>query len=195
MLDRYFAVLAEAVQRHGGIVEKFIGDAVMAVFGIPVLHEDDGLRAVRAAAEIPGAVRELNGELERRWGVQLRVRVGLSTGEVIAGAAAGAGEQRLATGDAVNLAARLQGLAGPGEVVLGESTVRLVRTAGRVDPLDPVVVKGKAVLVRPYRLVAVDPHPAGPLGASPLVGRSDELENLRRAWSETLSRGGRNGAS
>src|SRR5213080_1564464 len=112
LLARYFERMKTIVERHGGTVEKFIGDAVMAVFGAPVAHEDDALRAVRAGAEMRAALPEL--------GVQ--ARIGVNTGEVVTGT-----EERLATGDAVNVAARLEQAARPGEVLLGESTLQLVR--------------------------------------------------------------------
>src|ERR1041384_3362697 len=110
LLARYFARMKAIVERHGGSVEKFIGDAVMAVFGVPQLHEDDALRAVRAAVEMRDALPEL--------GVQ--ARIGVNTGEVVVGT-----EERLATGDAVNVAARLEQSAGAGEVILGPETARL----------------------------------------------------------------------
>ncbi|HEY9456751.1 MAG TPA: adenylate/guanylate cyclase domain-containing protein, partial [Gaiella sp.] len=101
---RYFDVVQGVLERHGGTVEKFVGDAVMAVFGVPVVHEDDALRAVRAAAEIGDALRLLGDELAREHGIRLATRTGLNTGEVIVGG--GAPDQKLATGDAVNVAAR-----------------------------------------------------------------------------------------
>jgi class 3 adenylate cyclase/tetratricopeptide (TPR) repeat protein len=183
VLDRYFAVLRQEVHRHGGIVEKFIGDAVMAVFGIPVIHEDDALRAVRAAAAIPGALQELNAELDRRWQVRIRVRTGVTTGVVVAGS--GDGGQRLATGDAVNLAARLQALAPPDGVLLSTGTFRLVRAAVHAEPLDPVAVKGKGDAVQPYRLVSLAAPgkvAEGHRPDSPLLGRDQELHALRAAW-------------
>src|SRR5688500_14951760 len=112
LLARYFARMKEVVERHGGSVEKFIGDAVMAVFGAPVSHEDDALRAVRAAAEMRDALAELG----------LVGRIGVTTGEVVTGT-----EERLVTGDAVNAAARLEQAAPPGEVLIGEPTLQLVR--------------------------------------------------------------------
>ena len=191
VLDRYFAVLREQVQRHGGVVEKYIGDAVMAVFGIPLLHEDDALRAVRAAGDIPPAVDELNRDLERRFSVRLQVRVGVNTGEVVAGTGPADGGQRLATGDAVNLAARLQGMAGPGEVVLAEATYRLVQGRVHADRLPAVAVKGKSEPVVPWRLrgpilLGADARAAAPTA---LRGRARELAALQQAWSETLSGG------
>src|SRR5919197_38783 len=121
VMSRYFETAKAIVERHGGSVEKFIGDAVMAVFGVPAVHEDDALRAVRAADELRGSLGELNEELERSYGTRLELRMGVNTGEVVTGT-----EERLATGDAVNVAARLEQAAEPGEVLLGEETHRLV---------------------------------------------------------------------
>src|SRR3954451_2433905 len=101
---RYFDAMRRALERHGGTVEKYIGDAVMAVFGIPVLHEDDALRAVRAAVEMRSGLATLNDELEREWGVRIRARTGVNTGEVVAGDATSG--QSFVTGDLVNVAAR-----------------------------------------------------------------------------------------
>ena len=114
ILARYFETGQQIIERHGGTVEKFIGDAVMAVFGVPVLHEDDALRAVQAAHALRDAIESLNEELERDYGTRLAVRIGVNTGEVVTGT-----EERLATGDAVNLAARLEEAAGHGEILLG----------------------------------------------------------------------------
>src|SRR6266511_5260348 len=108
----YFDAVRGTLERHGGTVEKFIGDAVMAVFGLPVLHEDDALRAVRAASDLAGDLEALDAELTEGWGTRLQVRVGVNTGEVVAGQAEGG--QVLVTGDPVNTAARLQQAADPG---------------------------------------------------------------------------------
>ena len=133
MLARYFDAMRRVVERHGGIVEKFIGDAVMAVFGIPILHEDDSLRAVRAALEFGAAVAALNEELAGgRW-PPISLRIGVNTGEVVAGDPAAS--QTLVTGDAVNVAARLEQAASPGEVMLGAGTYRLVRDAVDAEPI------------------------------------------------------------
>ena len=131
VIGRYFDEMSSVVERHGGTVEKFIGDAVMAVFGIPVVHEDDALRAVRAAVEMRDALTPLNEELEREHGVRIQVRVGVNTGEVVAGDPVG--EQRFATGDAVNVAARLEQAARTGRDPRRESTHRLVRDAVTVE--------------------------------------------------------------
>ena len=129
LLARYFERMQAIVAHHGGTVEKFIGDAVMAVFGVPVVHEDDALRAVRAAVEMRDALPELG----------LEGRIGVMTGEVVTGT-----EERLATGDAVNVAARLEQAAEPGEVLLGQPTLALVRDAVEVEAVAPLELKGKA---------------------------------------------------
>ncbi|HZB01467.1 MAG TPA: adenylate/guanylate cyclase domain-containing protein, partial [Actinomycetota bacterium] len=127
VMGRYFDRMAELIEGHGGTVEKFIGDAVMAVFGVPRLHEDDAVRAIRAAAEMQRAIDDLNAELMREHGVGIAARIGVNTGEVVAGDPTAG--QRLVTGDAVNVAARLEQAAGPGDVLMGESTYRLVKDA------------------------------------------------------------------
>ncbi|MGI8606239.1 MAG: adenylate/guanylate cyclase domain-containing protein, partial [Gaiellaceae bacterium] len=121
-----------ALERHGGTVEKFIGDAVVAVFGVPQAHEDDALRACRAALEMQARLEALNEELERRFGTRSALRIGLNTGEVVAGDATS--RETFVTGDPVNVAARLEQTAAPGEVLLGEPTYRLVREAVTVEP-------------------------------------------------------------
>ena len=121
VMARYFETARGCLERHGGSVEKFIGDAVMAVFGVPTVHEDDALRAVRAASELRDSLGSLNEELERDYGVSLQLRTGVNTGEVVVGEG-----QTLATGDAVNVAARLEQAAEPGEILLGAETRRLV---------------------------------------------------------------------
>src|SRR4051812_40142761 len=186
MISRYFQAMSDALERHGGTVEKFIGDAVMAVFGVPTLREDDALRAVRAAAEMRTALEELNEQLERRWGVRLRVRTGVNTGEVIAGdPSKGHG---FVTGDAVNVAARLEQAAGAGEIFIGKSTYELVRDAVEVEEVAPLALKGKSEPVPAFRLIDVVDHAPGfAAGASPLVGRERELGLLREAFERTLA--------
>jgi class 3 adenylate cyclase/tetratricopeptide (TPR) repeat protein len=178
VMERYFAEMRSVLERHGGTVEKFIGDAVMAVFGIPATHEDDALRAVRAAAEMGDRLADLNEELERERGVSLEVRTGVNTGEVVAGDPSGG--QFYATGDAVNVAARLEQDAEPGEVLLGEQTYRLVRDAVRVEPVGPLTLKGKEGVVAPYRLLeVVEGAPAVARHFdTPFVGRQEELARL-----------------
>src|SRR5215472_17485764 len=121
LLGTWYEEMRIAVERHGGTVEKFIGDAVMAVFGLPRAHEDDALRAVRAALEMQNAVGRINAPLAGRGIPELRVRIGINTGEVVTGEAAAT----LATGDAVNTAKRLEEAAGAGQILIGAVTERL----------------------------------------------------------------------
>ena len=120
LLAHFFVRMKGIIEAHGGVVDKFIGDAVMAVFGVPVAHEDDALRAVRAASEMRAALPEL----------KLLARIGINTGEVVTGTA-----ERLVTGDAVNVAARLEQVAAPGKVLLGAGTVQLVQGTVDVSPV------------------------------------------------------------
>jgi class 3 adenylate cyclase/tetratricopeptide (TPR) repeat protein len=175
VMGRWFGEAASALERHGGTVEKFIGDAVMAVFGIPTLREDDALRAVRAAAELRERIAGLNEDLERELGVAIVLRTGVNTGAVVAGDPAQG--QAFATGDAVNVAARLEQTAAPGEIVIGGTTYALVRDAVRAEPLAPLELKGKAETVEAFRLLEVfagAPAFTRRLDA-PFVGRKEEL--------------------
>ncbi|MFD2093625.1 ATP-binding protein [Blastococcus deserti] len=191
VMGRYFEVAREALQRHGGIVEKFIGDAVMAVFGVPTLHEDDALRAVRAAADLRQAVREeLNGELERNWGVQLAVRIGVNTGPVISGDPASG--QTLVTGDAVNVAARLEQVAGSGDILIGSVTWSLVRDAVVAEPATGLTLKGKDEPVQAYRVASVTPNMMGRARRTdtPMVGRERERRLLDQAFERSMAEAG-----
>ena len=185
VMSRYFAEMRAALERHGGTVEKFIGDAVMAVFGVPAIHEDDALRAVRAAAEMRAALEVLNKELERDHGVSLAARIGDNTGEVVAGDQ----PDTLVTGDAVNVAARLEQAADPGTVLIGEETLRLVRDAVVTEPMPPLEVKGKARPLAAFRLVEVTAGVAGFARRldSPMVGRERELGRLRQAFEAAVA--------
>jgi predicted ATPase/class 3 adenylate cyclase len=138
LLVRYFEEMSAIIRRHGGIVERYIGDEIMAMFGVPVLHEDDALRAVRTAAEMNDTLAILNRELDAGWGVKLRHRIGINTGEVITGDHSG---PRFTTGEAVRLAKRLEEAAAPGEILIGEATYRLVRDAVTVKPTGPRTLK------------------------------------------------------
>jgi class 3 adenylate cyclase/tetratricopeptide (TPR) repeat protein len=186
VMSRYFDEARSVHERHGGTVEKFIGDAVMAVFGIPRLHEDDALRAVRAATELRERLAELNEELERDWGVRLQLRTGVNTGEVVAGDASGG--QQFATGDAVNVAKRFEQAAQPDEVLLGEATYRLVRDAVTAEPVEPLALKGKEEPVAAYRLLEVSEEPRGTARRleAPLVGREHELTLLEQAYARVV---------
>jgi class 3 adenylate cyclase/tetratricopeptide (TPR) repeat protein len=173
ILGRYFDEMKAIVERHGGTVEKFIGDAVMAVFGVPQLHEDDALRAVRAAVEMRDALPELGVE----------ARIGLNTGEVVVGTG-----DRLATGDAVNVAARLEQAAASGEILLGAETAQLVRDAVQTEPTEPLELKGKSEPLVAHRLLAL--HEEAPAFArhldAPLVGRDRELRRLQEAFAQAV---------
>jgi predicted ATPase/class 3 adenylate cyclase len=186
VMSRYFETVAQALERHGGTVEKFIGDAVMAVFGIPVVHEDDALRAVRAVADVRAALDDLSGQLERERGIRLEVRTGVNTGEVVAGDPATG--RTLVTGDPVNVAARLEQAAGPGEILLGEGTRRLVRDAVRLEPAAAVEVGGEHDPVQAWKLVEVLDRAAGVARRldSPLVGRTGELAQLQHAFERAV---------
>ena len=169
LLARYFKRMKGIIELHGGTVEKFIGDAVMAVFGIPRAHEDDALRAVRAAAEMRDALPQLG----------LEGRIGVMTGRVVTGTA-----ERLATGDAVNVAARLE-QATSGEVLLGEPTLKLVRSAVEVEAVGPLVLKGKSDPVPAFRLLRVRSTPERS-NDSPFVGRERERATLFEVWQRAL---------
>jgi predicted ATPase/class 3 adenylate cyclase len=187
IMARYFGVLRQALERHGGTVEKFIGDAVMAVFGVPHAREDDALRAVRAAAEIRTAVAGLNQELEREFGITIGNRTGVNTGEVVTGDPGAAGS--LVTGDTVNTAARLEQAAPPNGILLGSLTFELVRDAVTAEPVEPVAAKGKAEPVPAYRLEAVRGYAPGRVRHldAPIVGREAELTHLRREFDICVS--------
>ena len=133
LLARYFDELSAVIRRHGGVVERYIGDAIMAVFGVPILHEDDALRAVRAAVEMRDTLAILNREFEAGWGVRLANRIGVNTGEVIAGAQG----HSSVTGEAINVAKRLEEAAAANEILIGEPTHRLVRDAVVVEQSGP----------------------------------------------------------
>jgi class 3 adenylate cyclase/tetratricopeptide (TPR) repeat protein len=185
VMSRYFTEMRAALERHGGTVEKFIGDAVMAVFGVPAIHEDDALRAVRAAAEMREALKALNKELERDHGVSLTARIGVNTGEVVAGDQ----PDTLVTGDAVNVAARLEQAAEPGTVLIGEETLRLVRDAVIAEPVPPLEVKGKSEPLAAFRLVEVTAGVAGLARRldSPMVGRERELARLGQTFEAAIA--------
>jgi class 3 adenylate cyclase/tetratricopeptide (TPR) repeat protein len=188
VMSRYFGAARRELVKHGGSVEKFIGDAVVAVFGIPITHEDDALRAVKAAVALREALAEVNAEIDARWGVMLRARVAVVTG-VVAGSADG---ENLVLGDTGNTAARLQQLAGSGEVLLSPATHALVRDAVEVERLPPAELRGKAERVPVYRLLRLRPQAE----AVPrhfdrmLVGRQSELAEFEDACRRALRQRG-----
>jgi class 3 adenylate cyclase len=187
-MAHWFDIARVVIEQHGGAVEKFIGDAVMAVFGVPQVHEDDAVRALRAGSDLLKALASMNEELARERGLALQVRLGVNTGEVVAG---GAREpQTLVTGDAVNIAKRLEEAARPGEILVGSTTERLARAAGTFELVGPLELKGKSGAVEAWRLVEIVPA-AGlvqQLGDTPLVGRRGELARLRALSVDRCSR-------
>jgi class 3 adenylate cyclase len=181
LLERYSEIAREILERHGGVIEKFIGDAVVAFFGLTELHEDDALRAVRAAVELRDAVGTLRDDLAITSGIDFGVRFGVNSGDVFVGAAAG--RETFATGDSVNVAARLEQLAETGEILLGERTYRLVEGTVRAEPLEPLAVKGRTAPVHAWRLLdLVAPEPVAQRPSTPFVGRELELNELRAAF-------------
>ena len=174
-MRHYFEDLRAIIERHGGTVEKFVGDAVMAVFGIPVSHEDDALRAVRAASEMRAAIAEHG----------LEARIGINTGEVVVGGE----DETLVTGDAVNVAARLEQAASSGETLIGAETRLLVRDAVRVEAVEPLTLKGKSAPVEAYQLLEVLPGSetfARHL-ETPLIGRERERQRLGRDYEDAIA--------
>ncbi|HTG48396.1 MAG TPA: AAA family ATPase [Actinomycetota bacterium] len=192
VLQRYFTEVAAAVDAWGGTIEKYIGDAALAVFGAPVAHEDDPERAVRAALEMFERLEALNPELERQHGVRLQIHVGVNTGQVITPAGTGV-DQRIVTGDAVNVAARLEQAAGPGVLLVGERTFAATRHAFRFDPPIPLELKGKSEIVQGYRVRGREPGMEGVRSstglAAAMVGRDRELEALVRALGDVAGSG------
>jgi class 3 adenylate cyclase/tetratricopeptide (TPR) repeat protein len=192
VMIRYYALMRGCLERHGGTVEKFIGDAVVAVFGVPVLHEDDALRALSAAIEMLAAVGTLNNELRGLIGVEIGIRIGVNTGEVVAAEDVSSG-QVLAAGEAVNVAARFQQHAAPGQVILGPVTRALTVGDTVVVSVGELSLKGKAEPVPAWRLVELRSPEAArfPELEVPFFGRAAELEHLLRYWDETtLAAGG-----
>ena len=185
-IGRYFDEARVAIERHGGTVEKFIGDAVMSVFGIPRLHEDDALRAVRAAADLRDAVRSLGDDLEAELGVRIEARIGVATGEVVAGDHSAG--HAFVTGDVVNVAARLEQAADANDVLLGERTHELVRDAVRAESAGPLELKGKSMPIAAWRLLEVKDPPASMARGieTPFVGRERELEALSAALKRAV---------
>jgi len=184
LVGRWFHEAQQVIARHGGVVEKYMGDCVMAVFGVPVVHEDDALRAARAALQLRDTLAELNEELVRRWGVRLRVHTGVNTGEAAIGEAPGG--EISTVGDAVNVAQRLEAAAPLDQVLVGEEAANLLGTAAQLEAVEPLELKGKAEPVPAWRLIAVDSELSGaPKRAqTPFVGRTEELALLGGAFEE-----------
>ncbi|MER7752578.1 adenylate/guanylate cyclase domain-containing protein [Kitasatospora sp. NPDC097643] len=185
---RYFERMHRQIEAHGGTLEKFIGDAVMAVFGVPVIREDDAHRALAAALAMLEDLEDLNTELDATLGVRLDVRIGVNTGQVVAGSDASA-RQALISGETVNIAARLQTHAAPGQVLIGPQTLRAAGPAAQVHEVGPLQLKGKAEPVTAYRLVGLDEDDPELLRRFdvPLVGRDRELAQLDAALTRVAA--------
>lgn len=187
VVSRYFEAMQRVLEHHGGTVEKFIGDAIMAVFGIPSIHEDDALRALRAADEMRKRLQALNEEFDREWGVRLRIRMGVNTGDVVAGDPARG--QAFVSGDTVNVAARLEQAAAPDEILIGERTWTLGGGSIDAEPVDALTLKGKPEPVAAWRLIGVSHEGVGlrRRGNAPFVGRAGEVEQLVRVLDRAVN--------
>jgi class 3 adenylate cyclase/tetratricopeptide (TPR) repeat protein len=184
VMRRYFGEMRGVVQRHGGLVPKFIGDAVVGVFGVPRLHEDDALRAVRAADEMRNRLGKLNHSLRAQFGVELETHVGICTGEVVLGA-----DHEVLLGDVMNMAARLEQVAAPGDILIGDETHRLVEHAVTTEPVAGMELKGIRSRVTAWRLLAIDPNAEAMTREfdRPLVGRERELGLLHQVFERMLA--------
>ncbi len=196
LLAGFFGTMAREIHRHGGTVEKYIGDAVMAVFGLPVAHEDDPVRAVRAAIDMQAALRQFN--TDRRAidpaAPELQMRIGINTGDVAAAGTASEGRDFLITGDAVNVAARLQQLAAPGAILVGSRTWRATQGAVRYQDLPAATLRNRARPVKIWEALAMTdqsavpaPRPRGVEGLkAPMVGRDVEMELMRAVSTRVM---------
>ncbi|WP_354642997.1 adenylate/guanylate cyclase domain-containing protein [Kitasatospora camelliae] len=187
---RYFELMRQQIEAHGGTLEKFIGDAVMAVFGVPAVREDDARRAVAAALGMVGALERLNTELDAALGVRLTVRIGVNTGRVVTGSDSSA-RQALVSGEVVNVAARLEQNAGPGEILIGPDTRLAGGPAVRVEEVGPLHLKGKAEPVTAYRLLGLGDDAPELLRRFDVrfVGRDAELAELDAALERAVTGG------
>lgn len=189
----YFSAMSGQIERYGGTVEKYAGDAVLALFGVPTVHEDDAERAVLCALGMQAAIEPVAATARARWQVEPQIRVGVNTGEVVSGTWNASGRQDVAvTGDALNTAARLQSAADPGEILVGAETMRLTRRRIRYGPVRELTLKGKQGTVPVYAALGIREE----MGerweetprVSPLIGRDRELLALLDAW--TRAQGG-----
>jgi DNA-binding SARP family transcriptional activator len=183
LLDRYMDSCSAVIERHGGTVEGFVGDAVVGVFGQTEVHEDDALRAVRTALELRAAGAALSAELERDRGVGLGMKLGVESGEVFV--SAGTRRPSFAAGDAFNVASRLEGAAQEGEILLGENVYRLVQDHVRVEQLEPLALKGRTAKVQTWRLLDLEVEDPALLRppVTLLANRAGEMEELRAAFA------------
>ncbi|MEU5594964.1 adenylate/guanylate cyclase domain-containing protein [Streptomyces sp. NPDC020298] len=187
---RYFDTMRTGIESHGGTVEKFVGDAVMAVFGVPHVHEDDARRAASAALDMMAALGELNTELEREFGSTLAVRIGVNSGEAVTSGDIAAGT--VVSGEVVNVAARLEQAAGPGHILIGPATRTLLGATAVVEPVGALTLKGKREPVDAFRLLGLtaEDHPRGAArSGTPFVGRAREYGRLAAAWAAASAEG------
>ncbi|MFG1874916.1 AAA family ATPase [Sphaerisporangium sp. NPDC049003] len=185
ILESYYAACRAEIFIHGGVVEKYIGDAIMAVFGVPASREDDALRAVLAAYGAMSAVHRLSAEIAPTHGVLLDAHCGIAFGEVIVVGSSDSDVRVI--GDTVNTASRLQSAAGDGEILLGDEVARLVRHHAVLDEVPPLTLKGKRDPVRAWRLVTVEPDRGEPgTDTIPLIGRTEELRQLTQLHERVM---------
>ena len=183
-----FERMANAIERHGGTVENFIGDEVAGVFGAPVAHGDDALRAIRAAADMLAQVEALNGEIRSQVEVDLRLRIGVSTGTVVVGPPIAG--RSMSLGDTMNVAARLEKLAKPDQILLSEDTYRLIHSDVVAESAGSVELRGRDKPVATYRLVSAQPPElAEPVTDRPIIGRDADLSLLLIAFERAVARG------
>ncbi len=189
VLSGLLTAIARQVQRFGGTLDKYIGDAAMAVFGAPLAHEDDAARALHTALAIRGAVTEMDREFGDRHGARLAVRIGVNSGEVVSGVLADEVQSAYTVvGETVNIAQRFQSAAAPGEILVGSRTRRLARTFA-FDPPRDIVVKGRTEPIMVYRLIG--PPVAAAEELTPLVGRTRELAVIENALDAVATGAGR----
>ena len=196
IVNAYFSAWTGVIEKWGGTIEKFIGDAVMAVFGLSQTREDDAERTVHAALEMCATLEELNANLKLQWGVHLAMRVGIHTGPVmISFLGERKGQDFVAVGDTVNVASRIQSAAPPGGVLLTHDTYRHVRGVFDIQALDPIQVKGKTEQIPVYLALRAKPRAFRTLSRgvdgleTPLIGRTAELQGLQRAFEITAMEG------
>ena len=183
LLSGYFTAMRTIIERHGGSVEKFIGDAIVGLFGVPTTHEDDAVRAVRAALEMQDALEAMNDDVERRLGIRLAARIGVNTGDVaVTGDGSGSQPSGIALGHAMNMAARLEQAAGAGEVLIGQQTHDLAVGFIDAEEVGPLEVKGSSAPIAAWRAIgSLDGSRAGWEGEGLFVGRAKELAAIELA--------------
>ncbi|WP_053650373.1 AAA family ATPase [Streptomyces sp. XY431] len=186
VMDRYFASCGACIAEHGGVVEKFIGDAILAAFGATVAREDDALRAVRAATGALAALAGLTADLAAEYRVELEARAGICTGNVVV--ITRPGDDFRVVGDSVNTAARLQTAAAPGEVLICADTAAMVRAQVGIEPVEPLRLKGKSRPVPAWRVTAPEATAEGPGPVTPFIGRTEELAALERGYRRARDR-------